>query len=236
MTFQPMATLLLALAAGGAFLPREAPKRVELDPFDRSIERLRYECYSTLGRREITLFANGTIRLRDGLKTSPTLALGELGRDELLVYLRRLQEVDLTEAEETTQGVGGEWVERCRLQLARPDDRDRVYSFGRLDTRGPAVDRLVRIAEDLATHVQPINRAQHLPTGYDPRPGDVLRRIDGQLFRVIGDTADKRGIELDGVIAPLRVFAPKGGLNLDFDALVSRVDRLGKDRPYEGER
>jgi len=235
---------LLALAGvvgaglgGPVALPqREPPPRVEVDPFDRSIERLRYECYNTLGRREITLFANGTIRLRDGLKATPTLSLGELTRDELNATVKQLSEIDFSETEISTQGVSGEWVEHCRLQLDLPNDRERVFSFSRFDTRPPAVERLVNLAEALVVRVQPTGRAQHLPTGYVPLAGDVLRRLDGLHFRILGDTADRAGVELDCIDAPLRMYTPKGGLGLEFDRLISRTDRRGIDQPYVEEQ
>ncbi len=229
-----LAALVSAALGGPIAIPQhEPPPRVEVDPFDRSIERLRYECYNTLGRREITLFANGTIRLRDGLKTGPTLSLGELTRDELVATVKQLAEIDFTETEISTQGVGGEWVEHCRLQLDLPNDRERVFSFGRLDTRPPAVERLVNLAEALALRVQPTGRAQHLPSDYVPLAGDVLRRLDGLHFRVLGDTADRAGVELDCIDAPLRMYTPKGGLNLEFDRLISRTDHRGLDKPYD---
>ena len=229
------AGLALGLSLLAGLLAAEAPPTTP-DPYDRSIERLRYECYSELGRREVTLFANGTIRLREGLKASPTMALGELGRDELDAVLRRLAAVDLTETDTDVTGVGGEWVEKCRLQLDRPEDRERVFSFGRYDTRPPGVQRLVEIAEDLARQVPPASRAQHLPTGYVPQPGDVLRRVDGHLFRIIGETADKNGVELDGMDQPLRLFTPKGALGVDFDKLVARRNRAGREEPYDEEQ
>lgn len=228
--------LLLAATcwpAGAGAGENPAPRAA--DPYDRSVERLRYECYSTLGRREITLFANGTVRVREGLKSSPTMSLGELGREQLDEYLARLRDIDLRETDADSTGVGGDWVERCRLQLDRPGDRERIFSFGRYDTRPPGVERLVRLAEDLAARVQPAERAQHLPTGYVPRAGDVLRRIDGQLFRIIGETADKQGLELDGVEVPLRLYTPKGALQSEFDKLVARRDRGGREEPYDDE-
>lgn len=227
------AALLLAAAGRGAWAAAEDTAPRAVDPYDRSIERLRYECYSTLGRREITLFANGTVRVREGLKTSPTMSLGELGREQLDDYLARLRDIDLKETDADSTGVGGEWVERCRLQLDRPGDRERVFSFGRYDTRPPGVEALVRVAEDLAARVQPAQRAQHLPTGYVPRAGDVLRRVDGQLFRIIGETADKQGVELDGVEVPLRLYTPKGALQSEFDKLVARRNHGGREEPYD---
>jgi hypothetical protein len=223
--------LCIALAGGGSF-GATTPPRVEADPFDRSIERLRYECFNSFSRREVTLFANGTIRLREGMKSTPTMSLGELTRDELLAVLESLGEIDFTEAEAATQGVRGEWVEQCRLQLDLPAAPERVFNFARYDTRPPAVERAVRAAEDLARRVQPVGRAEHLPIGYEAKAGDVLRRVDGRLFRVIGESQDKIGLELDSVDSALRLFIAKGGLNLEFDRLVSRLDVMGRDRPY----
>ena len=191
-----MRRLVLAVACSFWSLPATADAPKPVDPYDRSIERLRYECFSDLGRREITLFANGTIRLREGLKASPTMSLGELGRDQVDEVLARLAEIDLRETDTNTTSVSGDWVERCRLQLDRPGDKDRVFSFSRYDTRPPGLDRLIRLAEDLASRVQPSQRAQHLPTGYVPKTGDVPR-VDSQLFGYHGETADS-SVELDG--------------------------------------
>jgi hypothetical protein len=56
-----------------------------------------------------------------------------------------------------------------------------------------------------------------------PTPGDVLKRVgDGALFRIIAFTADKQGIELQGVDLPLEVYIPKDQVRQHFTALVSR--------------
>ena len=184
---------------------------------------LRYECRNDLGRREITLFGNGTVRLREGLKQDPVMTLGELNPEELGGFLARLRQEDLSEVPfETDNALDGAWIESCRLELMLPPAPDRTYVFGRYDSLPLGLSRVVRIAEDLAGKVDPRSREEHLPAGYVPRNGDVLRRVDGELFRIVGPTADKLGVELIGVQVPLTLYLPKGQLANEFVELVSR--------------
>jgi hypothetical protein len=185
---------------------------------------LRYECRNDLGRREITLFGNGTVRLREGLKEDPVMTLGELSPAELEGFLARLAAEDLSEVpSETDNALDGAWIESCRLELSLPSTATRRYGFGRYDSLPLNLSRVVRIAEDLAGKVDPRSRQEHLPPGYDPRPGDVLKRVDGELFRIVGPTADKLGVELIGVKVPLTLYLPKGQLANEFVELVSRL-------------
>ena len=205
--------LLLALFEGEPSAPR-SPKSEIL---------VRHECRSELGRREITLFGNGTVRLREGLHDSQLMTLGELGPDELAAFLARLREEDLSEAPARTDGVlDGPWVESCRFELSLPDSPPRVFTYGRYDSISLALSRLVRIADDLAGKVDPRSREKHLPADYQPRPGDVLLRVDGEHFRVVAESADKLGLELVGVRQPLTLYIPKGQLANEFVELISR--------------
>ncbi|HEX2163262.1 MAG TPA: hypothetical protein VHM02_04885, partial [Thermoanaerobaculia bacterium] len=74
--------------------------------------------------------------------------------------------------------------------------------------------------------------AGELPAGYRPRPGDVLRRADGVLFRVVRATAELEGMpggwELHGVVQPLAVYVVEADLPRAFVELVSRA---GGDGP-----
>ena len=82
---------------------------------------------------------------------------------------------------------------------------------------------MVRIAEELGGKVQVVKDTDELPAGYEPRIGDVLKRVgDGALFRIVGFTSDKRGIELQGVDLPLEVYSPTDQVRQQFTALVSR--------------
>jgi len=197
----------------------EAPE-TETAPGDRSHELLDYECRSELGRRRVTLFANGTVRVWDGLHESQRMTLGELGPDELAAFLRRLRAEDFSEVSPVA-GTEGEWVERCALRLALAGQPARRYAFGRYDSLPLALASTVRLADEIALVALPLDR---LPAGYEPRPGDVLRRVDGVLFQVIRRTADGEGLELVGKEQPLVIFVRPEDLRAEFDALVSRRD------------
>jgi hypothetical protein len=67
-----------------------------------------------------------------------------------------------------------------------------------------------------------------MPAGYEPRPGDVLRRHDGELYEVITLTADRQGVELQGVEQPLTLFVARSELVGEFVELVRRRARLGR--------
>jgi len=184
---------------------------------------VRHECRSELGRREITLFGNGTVRLREGLHDSQLMTLGELSPEELAAFLARLRDEDLSEAPSGTDGVlDGPWVESCRFELSLPDAAPRVFTYGRYDSISLALSRLVRVAEDLAGKVDPRSREKHLPAGYEPRPGDVLLRVDGEAYRIVAESSDKLGLELVGVRQPLTLYIPKGQLANEFVELISR--------------
>lgn len=193
------------------------------EPSDRVVELLRYECANELGRREVTLFGNGTIRLRDGEIGKESMGLTELGPRELEGYLNRLKEVDLSHVGRLDRGVEGSWIERCDLILQLPGGALQIFHFGRYDSLPHDLSRVLRIAEELDTKVRDIKKlADELPVDYDPRPGDVLRRTDGELYRIITFTMDKRGIELEGVRTPITLFVLRDRVRREFVELVSR--------------
>jgi hypothetical protein len=172
----------------------------------RSIEVFDFDCTSPLGRRQVTLFANGTVRLREGELGKEAMGLAELNPDELHGALARLRDEDLTEIDQLPRGVDGEWVEHCDLRLALAGRPDRTLRFGRYDALPLPLSRVLRVVADCAVKVGGVKTKEHLPEGYDPKPGDVLKRTDAQLFEVIGFTADNKGVELWGVDQPLTLY------------------------------
>ena len=193
------------------------------DASDRLVEVIRYECANSLGRREVTLFGNGTIRLRDGEIGKEAMGLSELGPKELDGFLNRLREVDLTRLDRLERGVEGSWIERCDLILHLPDSELQVFHFGRYDTLPHDLSRVLQIVEDLSTQVRDLKRLEdELPVDYDPQPGDVLKRADGELYRIITFTMDKRGVELEGVNTPITMFVLRDRIRREFVELVSR--------------
>jgi hypothetical protein len=185
-------------------------------------ELLRRECSSRLGRNEVTLFGNGTIRWREWQNGELSMRLAELGGDEVEAYVRRLAECDLSKVRESPGGVAGEWVERCEIFLNLPGATPRRLAFGRLDTHPLAFADLLRIAEELAQRALESPVAGGLPASYVPRAGDLLLRADQIEFEVVGPTADGNGIELRGRIQPLTLYLSNDDLRRQFVRLLKQ--------------
>lgn len=214
MRFSSLLILTLILGALPA-LAQEGDKR--------SIEVVRYDCTTDTTRREVTLFANGTVRLREGWIGNEWMGLTELGPDELQAFLNRLAEEDLSQSRNPERGVEGSWIERCELRLLLSGKPLQTYRFGHYDPLPLNLSRVVRIAQELVEKVPITKDKDELPAGYDPRPGDVLKRVnDGALFRVIAFTGDGKGVELQGVDLPLEVYVPRDQIRNNFTELVSR--------------
>lgn len=193
------------------------------DADKRSIEIVRYDCTTDTTRREVTLFANGTVRLREGWIGNEWMGLTELGPDELQGFLNRLDGEDLSQSRNPEKGVEGAWIERCELRLRLAGKPLQTYRFGHYDPLPLNLSRVVRIAQELVEKVPITKDKDALPAGYDPRPGDVVKRVgDGALFRVIAFTADGKGVELQGVDLPLQVYVPRDQIRNNFTELVSR--------------
>lgn len=193
---------------------------------DRSFEVFDFDCTSPLGRRQVTLFANGTVRLREGELGKEAMGLAELDSDALHGALARLGEENLGEIDQLPRGVDGEWVERCELRLALADRPERSFRFGRYDALPLPLSRVLRVVEDCAGKVVGgVHPKEHLPEGYEPHPGDVLKRTDGQLFEVIAFTADDKGVELLGVDQPLTLYVLRVEMGREFESLVRRARR-----------
>ena len=192
-------------------------------PSDRSLQVLRLDCFNPLGRREVTLFGNGTIRLRDGAPGKEWMGLAELGPDELQGTLRRLAEEDLADTSDLVRGVTGEWVERCILVVDLPGSKRHEAHFGRYDALPLGLSHVRSIAEDLGGKVAVLRDAEELPEHYEPRLGDLLKRVDGSHYRIVNFTSDHKGVELDGVDQPLHLIVLNEQMRLEFVALVSRA-------------
>jgi hypothetical protein len=189
----------------------------------RSVEVLRHGCSSSIGRHELTLFANGTLRLRETEEGEQArMRLAELGPGELAAYLARLGEEDLTEVDLHGPETSGDWVESCSLELKLEGHPERLIRFGRMDSLPLALGRLLRVVEDLLLEVDRLAPRSRLPADYEPRAGDRLRRFDGALFEVVAYTGDGAGLELEGIDEPLVVFIPVAALRDEFEELLGR--------------
>lgn len=188
----------------------------------RSVETLRLDCANELGRREVTLFANGTIRLREGPLEQELMGLAEVGPSEYQAFLERLKGEDLSEISRLPLGIEGQWIEKCMLSLALPDRPARIFHFGRYDTLPLPLSRVLAVVQDIAAKVTLLEGTERLPDDYEPRLHDVLERVDGNNYRIMGFSVDGKGVELQGVFQPVAVYMPLDQLRTEFRALVSR--------------
>lgn len=196
---------------------------------ERSIVRFRLDCGSDLGRKEITLFGNGTVRLREQRPDEEEkLYLGELEPAVLEGYLARIEDEDLSETDRRPLVVDGPWVERCTLDLLpRGLEREDTQRFqvSRYQSLSLALSRVLAVGDELSEHVLSV-AGPGLPLDYVPARGDRLVRPDGVVFEVVRRTGDGTGLEMRGVDVPLTVYVPIGQLREVYARLVER----GEDR------
>ena len=196
---------------------------------DRSTELFRYLCSNDLGRRDVTLFANGTVRLRQGLWKEQELYLDELLREELRDYIGQLRDIQVGADSLQTQLPGsapqGDWVEDCEIVLALPGFESETWEFSTLQVTPLVVSRLIQVAEELADYTKILVASQRLSPDYQPHRGDVLRNSDGKRYRVIALTTDGLAVELEGLDSPIRMFVSLADLSSSFEALEEQTHR-----------
>jgi hypothetical protein len=197
------------------------------EPVDpRSQVLLRRDCLGETGRIDVTLFANGTIRLREGEGPEQNMRLAELPLDVLRDFTNRLEEIDLSETEAGIPQGELEWIGRCEIELGGGEGEPKVYHYGRFESLSLALSRVNTIVEDLVVEAEERIPKGHLPRNYTPRSGDILVRADGSRFKVIGYTSDKNGIELQGIDQPLTIYVQAKDMDEWFTELVSRQESL----------
>ena len=198
-----------------------SPAAAADDP--RGVELLRHDCASSIGRRDLTLFANGTLRLRESEPGGEMrMRLAELGRAELAAFVARLDGEDLSEVDVRGPEASGDWVVSCELRLALEGRVERRLRFGRMDSLPLPLGRLLSVVDDLLLEVERLAPRSRLPADYEPRAGDRLRRFDGAVYEVVAYTGDGAGLELEGIDEPLIIFIPVAALRDEFEELVRR--------------
>ena len=190
----------------------------------RSTELLRYECRQDTYLRDITLFANGTVRLREGISEARTLMLAELNQDELREVLRRLRRVDLSETDSSYQSYLGDDLESCKIRVDLEGTGEiEEYLFGRLEVSTLAINQMIDLAEELGKRTRSLtDKGLELPLDYFPQRGDVLRRFDGLLFEVLYFSSDGLEVELEGLTQPMVMVVPIIELGEVFDSIEPR--------------
>lgn len=192
----------------------------------RSVERLRHRCESGIEVFDLTLFGNGTVRLREGPPEDTEMRLIELSPEELNGYVARLSRRDPTDAfvrGEDDRGAGfeGDWVRQCSLVVSLPGREAATFRFSMFDVQSLELARLITISEQLSARArQPYPRG--LPTGYLPQFDDILEDHEGDRWRVMRLSEDEMTVELDGIERPERLFVAVSGLAEMFVAVDTR--------------
>lgn len=214
----PCLALATALAGAGA-------ERLVSQPVDaRTVELLRERCASRISVREVVFFANGTVRLREGVPGEERMTLGELGRAEAEAMRRRLGEIVPESLEIASTGPEGDWIERCVLGFDRGDGVLRSIGYGRLDAGSLELEKLRRIVGDLVEVARSDGGSAEIPASYRARRGDRLERADGAVFEVRGTTSDGKAVELVCDDPPLTMFVEIERVRVEFRRLLARGD------------
>jgi len=183
-------------------------------------EWFRYDCRSELSSEDLTLFGNGTLRLRRGFEDRRTMQLVELESEELQHLRTRLDGLAFEDGETFGSGVSGEWVDQCTLDVDLPGRSAQRFRFHRLDSLSLDLQRAVDLGQELIELAAQRAPYSGLPRDYEPMPGDYLLRGIGGVFEVIGLTSDGRGVELVGIDQPLLIFVAADDLRSVFVELL----------------
>ncbi len=196
--------LLMASAVTACLLSPATATAQSRDP--RSLEVLRLDCIAGNARSDLTLFGNGTLRLREGEVGSEDFHLSELGRDVFDAYVRRLRAEALDDGLAPPPSVEGPWTQTCALTLEVPEGPAGSVSFSSFDSLSLPLSRVVSIARELVVVARTNTNLEGLDPDYTPVAGDVLLHRDGGRYRVGTLTSDGRGVELIGIEQPLILY------------------------------
>ncbi len=197
----------------------------------RGHEQVLLDCSSGELRRAVSLFANGTVRIRDEGGRDPGMRLGELEPGELQAFQNRIAEIDLSEVTLRVRGPSSETLEQCRLRLELTHGEVTEYRFPKLVALPLALSRLITVIDDVVALADERSRAASgLPLDYEPRVGDVLVKRDGSRHRVVRVTADGGGVEIVSLESPLVIYLPMEGVRGEFSEVEGRRRPVARRR------
>lgn len=183
----------------------------------------RRQCREGEREIEISLFANGTIRVRRGLGYG-SISLGQLSDFQFAHFLRSI--AGETEAaysfidfDLSSTGPADSASETCEIAVRLPERREITFVYGEFDAPPLWVSGLAAVGDELDSLTQP-SRVSEIPIGYLPSPGDFLRRRDGSLFQIVGLTTDGKAVILDSPLQPLREYYPLTDIPKHFVSLI----------------
>lgn len=191
---------------------------------DRTRELLKYTCSSSFGEHELTLFANGTLRLWEGAADERTMSLAELTPDELRAYVERLSRKPYDRSQQSNAGgPSGEWVEQCSLHLTLASHEPLEFRFSRVENLSLDLSHLLTIADELLAETKARGTGGGFPNGYVPQPGDILVHKDGSRYRIERFTGDGGGFEISGIESPLVMYIRIDAVIGEFAGLAERA-------------
>ena len=216
--------LLLTVVLGGAPAIATTAAQGAEQPVDRrSHELVRFDCASGDFSRNLSLFANGTVRIRDRGGERDGMRLAELDDDELDGFRARLAEIDLVEMPPRLRGPTSATLEQCQLRLELESGLVDEYRFPKITAPPLSLGRLLAVLDDLVVLAERRQRlASGLPASYRPRVGDVLVKADGSKHRIVRITAEGGGVEIIGLESPLVLYLPRDDVRGEFVAIESR--------------
>ncbi len=184
-----------------------------------SHEVFRYGCRSEIGLQEMTVFGNGTLRLKQGRSGQKSMLLMDVSFSDLAALIARMERLDLREAESFGGKLAGDWVEQCTLHLDLDGAEPRHFEFHRLDSLSLGLQRAVNLGQELIDKILMEATDGGLPRAYEAELGDYLRHIEGDLYEVVGFTSDGVGVELISVEQPLGMYIARVDLRRVFVGL-----------------
>lgn len=188
----------------------------------------RHSCESHLGEREVTLFLDGTIRLRledpEGEETNS----GSLKPENVARTYSTLKSIQTAIGDQDQKnwsrftqpgGITGELLRRCEIYLNLPDLAPEIFHFTTMEGGPLWLEQLRLLSEELGDRtVKQIYRG--LPAAYRPKFGDLLRRRDGAVFRFVGMTSDKKAWMVEQVGQPTTTYYSAEEISQVFIGLV----------------
>jgi hypothetical protein len=146
------------------------------------------------------------------------MRLAEVGPEELDAFLARLGLIRFDDLAPSSQGMGGEWVENCRLELNLPDREKHSFDYGPLDSMPLGLRHVLLVVDDLLLELERVRPGAPRARGFKVELGDlVVRRRDGARFEVLGFTVEGNGVELQGIDQPITIYVLKEHVQLEFD-------------------
>ena len=177
----------------------------------RSIVIFEQQCASDRGSQVVTLFANGTVRLKiiEGKEPESVVSLYllELSPEETEALRGQLRDSLPTDGylpERDGGDVSGLGVEHCRMTIDTERRRPIQLIYGPLEVPSLRVERWQVFAADLVRRALPKEEPETLDEAYKPRIGDILLDTTGQRYRVRWISIEGL-VELDGIDQPIHM-------------------------------